>query len=138
MSFLLDTMVVSELAKHHRDRSLAAWLAGQDRRALHLSVVTLGEIEKGLALLRRRDNERADALAGWLDELVGRFRDRLLDVDARIARRWGRLAASAGHAGADLLIAATALEHDLTVVTRNVRHFAATGVRLVDPYGAFG
>ena len=138
MSFLLDTMVVSELAKRHRDRSVAAWLVGKDRRTLHLSVVTLGEIEKGLALLRRRDNERADTLARWLDELVSQFQDRLLDVDARIARRWAQLAASAGHAGADLLIAATALERDLAVVTRNVRHFAGTGVRLVDPYGASG
>jgi toxin FitB len=131
--FLLDTMVVSELAKQRRHPAVAAWIRAQDARSLHLSVLTLGEVERGIVLLQRRDSDRAAALRSWLDETVRRFQERMLGVDAAISRRWGRLAAELGHAGADLLIAATALERGFTVGTRNVRHFERTGVALINP-----
>jgi toxin FitB len=134
--FLLDTMVVSELGRQRRHSAVATWIRAQNARSLHLSVLTLGEIERGIVLLQRRDSERASVLRSWLDQTVRRFQERTLGVDAGISRRWGRLAAEFGHAGADLLIAATALERGLTVVTRNIRHFEHTGVALLDPYEA--
>ncbi|MFO8237047.1 MAG: PIN domain-containing protein [Prochlorococcaceae cyanobacterium] len=73
-------------------------------------------------------------MAGWLDQLLRLYDDRLLPVDVGVARRWGQLSAELGHDGADLLIAATALERGLTVVTRNLRHFTATGVETLDPW----
>jgi toxin FitB len=100
---------------------------------LYLSVVTIGEIEKGIAKQRRRDPAFARRLAAWLDGVLRHYAARVLPVDVNVARRWGRLADAHGHAGADLLIAATALEHGLTVVTRNTRHFERTGAVLLDP-----
>ena len=132
--FLLDTMVLSELRKRQRDANLVAWLGSVPESGLYLSVVTIGEIEKGIASVAGPDVAFARHLEAWLDTVLRGFADRILGIDVRIARRWGRLAAAHGHAGADLLIAATALEHGLTVVTRNLRHFAGTGAPLVDPF----
>ena len=100
---------------------------------LHLSVVTVGEIERGITQQQRNNPPFAQDLAHWLDRVLGWYGDRILPVDSATARRWGRLSAIHGHDSADLLIAATALEHGLTVVTRNVRHFEPTGVPVVDP-----
>lgn len=132
--FLLDTMVLSELRKRQRDPNLVAWLGAVPESSLHLSVVTIGEIEKGIARVAGRDATFARHLEAWLDAVLRGFADRILGIDVRIARRWGRLAAAHGRAGADLLIAATALEHGLTVATRNLRHFAGTGILVVDPF----
>ena len=101
---------------------------------LYLSVVTIGEVEKGIAKQQRRDPAFAERLADWLDGVLRYYATRILAVDLNVARRWGRLADAHGHAGADLLIAATAIEHGLAVVTRNVRHFEGTGVPLVNPF----
>jgi predicted nucleic acid-binding protein len=131
--FLLDTMILSELRKRRRDRQLVAWLEDARPVDLHLSVVTIGEVEKGIAKQRRLDPTFASRLATWLDSVLRHYESRILPVDIDVARRWGQLADAHSHAGADLLIAATALEHGLTVVTRNVRHFASTGVPLLDP-----
>jgi toxin FitB len=134
--YLLDTMVLSALRQRQRNPRLVAWLRAAPESDLFLSAITLGEVEKGIAAVTSRDPAFARRLAGWLDEVLRGFAARILPVDTVIARRWGRLAAAHGHAGADLLIAATALEHGLTVATRNVRHFAGTGVPLVDPFAA--
>jgi predicted nucleic acid-binding protein len=134
--FLLDTMVLSDLRKRQRDANLVAWLDTVPESSLHLSVVTIGEIEKGIAGVAGRDVVFARHLEAWLDTVLRSFADRILGIDVRSARRWGRLAAAHGHAGADLLIAATALEHGLTVATRNLRHFAGTGAPLVDPFAS--
>jgi len=91
-------------------------------------------IERGIAKVR--DSEFALALTRWLEELLRFYGDRILPVTPDIARRWGRLSADIGHEGADLLVAATAAAHGLTVATRNVRHFAPTGVRVFDPFKA--
>jgi predicted nucleic acid-binding protein len=96
--------------------------------------VTIGEIERGIERRRGADAAFAEALESWLDRTVSIYGNRILPIDAAIARRWGRLSARLGHDGADLLIAATALEHGLTVVTRNVRHFKPTGVAVIDPF----
>jgi toxin FitB len=132
--YLLDTMVLSELRKSRRDRSLVDWFAEVRATDVYLSVVTIGEVERGIAKQRRQDVAFAERLADWLDRVLRYYATRILAIDLSIARRWGRLADAHGHGGADLLIAATAIEHGLAVVTRNVRHFEGTGVPLVNPF----
>lgn len=131
--YLLDTMVLSDLRKRKRDPRLVAWLKDIRPGDLYLSVVTIGEVEKGIAKQRRLDPDFAARLAVWLDATLRDYEGRILPVGIAVARRWGQLADAHNRAGADLLIAATALEHGLTVVTRNVRHFASTGALLFDP-----
>ncbi|MYH10486.1 MAG: type II toxin-antitoxin system VapC family toxin [Gemmatimonadales bacterium] len=131
--FLLDTDVLSAHRRPDRTPAIANWLSSRRTVDLHLSVVSIGEIERGIARQRARDAAFAEALASWLDRVLRLYGDRILGIDAPTARRWGQLSASIGHQGADLLIAATALEHGLTVVTRNVRHYEPTGVPVLDP-----
>jgi predicted nucleic acid-binding protein len=101
---------------------------------LFISVLTLGEIERGIAAKARSDQASAASLQGWLDGVLLSYVDRILPVTAGIARRWGRLADRIGDEGVDLIIAATALEQGLAVVTRNERHFRSTGVTVVNPF----
>ena len=92
-------------------------------------------MERGLAQQKRRDPEFARDLADWMEQTTVSFADRVIAVDSAAARLWGRLSVDVGHFNVDLLIAATALVHGLTVVTRNVRHFEPTGVRVLNPFG---
>ncbi len=132
--YLLDTDVLSALRRRERDPAVARWLEAQRTTDLYLSVVTVGEVERGIERQRRRDPAFAEALAAWLDRVLAWYGDRVLGVDLPTARRWGQLSGALGHEGADLLIAATALEHGLTVVTGNTRHFAPTGVAVLNPF----
>jgi predicted nucleic acid-binding protein len=137
LSFLLDTCVLSELTRPTPHSRVSAWLGEQDAAALHLSVLTVGEIEKGVALLPRGMKKRS--LTTWLATLRSTYADRLLPVDSAIAAIWGRTAAAVQRRGrrlsvVDGLIAATALHHGLTVVTRNVADFQATGATLLNPW----
>src|SRR4051794_4541814 len=129
-------MVLSALRQRERNQNLVAWLQAVSESDLFLSVITLGEVERGIAAVTPRDPAFAQRLVVWLDEVLRRFAPRILPVNIATARRWGRLAAAHGHGGADLLLAATALEHGLTVATSNMRHFLGTGVALVDPLAA--
>jgi predicted nucleic acid-binding protein len=113
---------------------LAAGFRASRPRALFLSAITVGEMERGIGRQRALHPVFAETLASWLEQTLDRFSDRILCIDTRIARRWGQLSARLGHDNANLLIAATALEHDLTVVTRNIRHFQPTGARVEDPF----
>ena len=131
---LLDTVVLSELRKTRPSAKVLAWLQKQQPDQLFISVVSLGEIERGIVKARKTQAEFANRLTDWLEDLVLLYSDRILPVSALIARRWGRLSAELGHDGADLLIAATALDHSLTVATRNVRHFAPSGAGVVNPF----
>ena len=133
--FLLDTDVLSALRRRERHPGIVRWVEGQRTADLYLSVVTVGEVERGIAQQQRHNADFARELALWLDRVLGWYGDRVLPVDIGTARRWGQLSATLGHEGADLLIAATALEHGLTVVTRNVRHFEPTGVGVLVPGG---
>ena len=133
MSFLLDTNVVSEI-RRGRDQHVRAWVEGVEDVDLHLSVLTLGEIRKGIELLRGRDPAQAEVFASWLHELGTRFSDRIVPIDARIAEEWGRLNATAPRNTVDSLIAGSARVHGLTVVTRNTRDFEDCGVQLLDPW----
>jgi predicted nucleic acid-binding protein len=117
---------------------VVAWIARQQHDDLFLSVVSIGEIERGIARQRSTDAAFAEELATWLKRLLRLHRERLLAMDLPVARRWGQLSAALGHDSADLLIAATALEHGLTVVTRNLRPFTPTGVATLDPWQGEG
>ncbi len=136
--FLLDTNVVSELVKPRPEARVKGWIDATDERLLYLSVLTLGEIRKGIAKLA--DRGRRVALETWLDsDLMLRFAHRILAIDQAVADRWGRLAAEAAIAKAplpviDALLAATALHHDLTLVTRNTKDAARTRVSLFNPW----
>jgi len=132
--FLIDTMVLSELRLRQRDSGVVAWISRQRPEDCFLSVVSIGEIKRGIARKRASDAGFVEQLAGWLDQLLRLYGDRLLPVDVGVARRWGLLSAEIGHGGADLLIAATALERGLMVVTRNLRHFEPTGVAIINPW----
>ncbi len=132
--FLIDTVVLSELRKRERNPNVVNWISSQRTTDLYLSVVSVGKIERGIAQQRNKNPRFAVALASWLDKLLTLYGERVLPIDLAISRRWGRLSATIGHNGADLLIAATALEHGLSVVTRNVRHFEPTGVPVIDPF----
>ncbi|MDE2903535.1 MAG: type II toxin-antitoxin system VapC family toxin [Chloroflexota bacterium] len=132
--YLLDTNVVSALRRPDRHPAPAAWLRDQRPSDVYLSVVTVAEIEHGVARQMPQDPAFARELATWMERTLAGFADRLLGVDVPTARRWGRLSATLGHSGADLLIAATALEHGLTVVTRNTRHFHPTGAPVLNPF----
>ncbi len=132
---LLDTVVLSELRKSRPAPAVLEWLGTFREEELFLSVVSLGEIERGIALKRAHDPQFATLLADWLDVLQRSHADRILPVTPAIARRWGNLSARLGNGGADLLIAATALTHGLSVATRNVKHFEPSGVKVINPFG---
>ena len=132
--YILDTNVISAVRRPDRAPKVAAWLQGKAEQDLCLSVITLGEIERGIRQQETRDPDFARDLRAWLDRTVLLFSDRLLPFEAEDARIWGRLSAEIGHNGADLMIAASALRHAATVVTGNTRDFAPTGVALEDPF----
>ena len=133
MKFLLDTDVLSASRRPERAVALADWLKSKPEEDLYLSVVTLGEVERGIALQAGRQPEFAPELRAWIDRTVRLFADRLLPFGPEEARIWGRLSAKLGHDGADLQIAATALAQGAIVVTGNVSDFEPTGVKVENP-----
>lgn len=134
MSFLLDTNVVSELRKAQPDPAVSEWIGRTDSVELYLSVLVVGEIRQGVDRLRRRgDIAQADDLERWLGALRRDFSERLLPVSVAIAERWGALNAVSPLAVVDGLVVATALEHDLILVSRDEPGWE-TGVRLFNPW----
>ena len=135
MSYLIDTNILSEVRKGPRcDPGVAAWYASIDDSDLYLSPLVLGEIRKGLESVRSRDPLKATALGRWLGEVETAFDDRILPIDARIADQWGRMSAIRTVPVIDGLLAATALAHGLTLVTRNDRDVAGLGVATLNPF----
>ena len=138
--FLLDTNCISELVRVKPEPRVLEWMEAADEGLLYLSVLTLGEIRKGLAVLPQ--SKRRTHLEAWLEvELQARFSGRILPIDAAVADRWGVLAADAKRKGKalstiDALLAATALHYNLTVVSRNVSDFANTQVPVLNPWEA--
>jgi toxin FitB len=132
--FLIDTVALSELRKPQRDPMVVKWFEQQRATDLFLSVISIGEIERGIARQRAADPSFAGALADWLDRVLTLYGDRVVPFDLRAARRWGALSAALGNDSADLMIAATAIEHGLIVVTRNVSDFEPSGVAVIDPF----
>ena len=135
MSYLVDTNVVSELRKGRRcDPGVASWFAAASSEDLFLSVLTIGEIRKGIESIRRRDARAAEALELWLGDVVAAHADRILPVDEVIAQQWGRFNVPDPLPVLDGLLAATASVHGLTLVTRNVRDVERTGVSCLNPF----
>jgi len=136
LSWLLDTVTLSELRKDNRNPGVARWFDDHIDDALFVACVTFGEIERGIVRARSSDPAFAMRLELWLNRVIVDFGDRALPFTTPVAIQWGRLSAHLNRFDADLEIAATALVHNLTVVTRNVRHFEPTGVRVVNPWEA--
>lgn len=138
--FILDTNVVSELRKSKAgkcDRNVASWASRVSTESLFISAITLLELETGVALVQRRGARQGALLRTWMDQhVLPAFSGRVLPVDTTVARRCAGLHVPDPRSDRDALIAATALVHDMTVVTRNVGDFAATGVRLLNPWEA--
>ncbi len=132
--YLRNTVVVSETRRTRADDGVMAFLGAADADALFLSVLTLGELRKGVAARRRADPAAADRLGAWVDGIETTFADRVLPIDATAARLWGEIAVGRTLPVVDTLIAATALARGFTLVTRNTRDVAATGVALLDPW----
>ena len=136
MNYLVDTNVLSELRKRGRaNPAVVDWFRKRKSEELFLSVLTLGELRRGIERIRRRDPTSATALEHWLSRTVDAFSSRIIGVDRAIAERWGHLGTPDPVPAIDALIAATALERDLVVVTRNVKHISGTGARFFDPFG---
>lgn len=131
---LLDTVVLSELRKSRPSPKVVQWLKQHQDSDFFLSVVSLGEIERGIEKERETEPDFAHELTRWLEDLQRLYANRVLPITAPIARKWGQLSAQLGHDGADLLIASTALVHGMAVATRNTRHFEATRVAVVNPF----
>ena len=130
--YLLDTNVISETRKSRPDAGVIAFLSAAGAESLFLSVLTLGELRKGVALKRRTDSVAAVHLGMWVEGIETNFADRILHIDSATASRWGELSAGRSLPVIDMLIAATALSRDLTLVTRNTRDFDSTGALLID------
>lgn len=131
---LLDTNVVSETRRREPHAGVLQVLGSISPNQIFLSVITIGELRRGIVAKRRSDPAAAATIEHWVDELQSRFADRVLPIDLPIANRWGELTAPGAVPVIDALLAATAVEHDLTVITRNVRDFTRFPVDLVDPW----
>ncbi|KAA1182447.1 type II toxin-antitoxin system VapC family toxin [Rhizobium tropici] len=130
--YLVDTNVVSEIRRGNSQAIM--WLRSVDPSTIYLSVITLGEIMRGIALKRKSDPRTAAHLDEWLRKLRHDHRNRILPITDQIAVEWGRIAAQRPRGDADGLIAATAIVHDLIVVTRNIGDFDDTGASIVNPW----
>ncbi|WP_089718160.1 type II toxin-antitoxin system VapC family toxin [Candidatus Entotheonella palauensis] len=137
MSFLLDTNVISELRKGSRCNSFVAnWFDTIEDHEVYLSVLVIGEIRKGIELVRRNDHLTAARLEHWLQQIVDQYSDRILPIDQSVAEEWGRLNAPNPLPTIDALLAATAKIHHFVLATRNVDDIKRTGVSYINPFDA--
>lgn len=134
VNYLLDTNVVSETRKKNADARVLAFLNGVDSSSLYLSVLTIGELRKGVAVKKRQDPAAGKSLAAWVEGLEAGFAERILGIDLAIARRWGEWSSDRPRPVIDTLLASTAFEHSLTLVTRNTQHVRDLPVKVHDPW----
>jgi predicted nucleic acid-binding protein len=139
VSLLLDTNVISELRKGSRAAvSVLEWFEGVAEEEIHLSVLVVGELRRGIERVRTRDARQAAALETWLRQVAREHAERILPVDSRVAEEWGRLTALRSGSVIDTLMAATALVFGLVLVTRNTKDVAWTGVSCLNPFDPSG
>jgi len=139
LSYLIDTNVLSELRKKDRcDRHVRSWFEQTAEDEIYLSVLTIGELRRGIESVQRRDKAQAAALNTWLLALAETFGQKILSVDTAVAEEWGRMNVPNPLPVIDGLLAATAKVHNLTLVTRNTRDIDRTGVRCLNPFGIQG
>ena len=135
---MIDTDVISEIRKRARaNEGVAKFFrqAAKDDSALYISAVTVGELRRGIELIRHRgDTAQAERLEAWLAQILREFHDNILDLDEAVAQVWGHLRVPHPENALDKQIAATALIHDLTLVTRNEKHSATTGAKVLNPF----
>lgn len=137
MNYLLDTCVISELVKNSPDKNVLDWLKNTPAERLYLSVITIGEIRKGL--LKLPDSKRKDLLTNWLNSLLEDYQNRILTIDLTVAENWGSIQGKAEKEGnsmpsIDSLIAAIAYTYNLVLVTRNVSDFKTCGIPIKNPW----
>lgn len=134
MKYLLDTNVLSEVRRPRGDVGVKRWISSVPARDLYLSVLTLGEVRRGIGLLRRRDSAQADIYEAWLVTVLRDYADRILPADAEVAEEWGWMNVPDPISIVDGLMAATAKVRNMTFVTRHTADVARTGARLLDPF----
>lgn len=134
--YLLDTNVLSETRKTRMDEGVVAFLSGSEEASLFVSVLTLGELRRGVEVKRRSDPAAAESLKKWVDGIETTFAERILPIDLAAARIWGEQSAGRTLPVVDTLIAATAISNGLTLVTRNTRDVEGTSVPLINPWKA--
>jgi toxin FitB len=138
MNYLLDTCLISELAKSEPSKNVVNWILSANETSFYISVLTFGELHKGIAKLP--ESKKKEALRIWVeDELRNRFQNRIIGIDMQVSIIWGKILGIAEKKGSpmpaiDSLIAATGLAHDLTVVTRNISDMEQSGVKLLNPW----
>lgn len=132
--FLLDTMVLSEMRRQSPNSAVVSWYDAVDSDDLFISAMTIGEIQKGICLLEKKTKKEALSLKNWLSAIISGYANHILPVTWEIAKEWGNISCALGNSNADNLIAATAKIHNLTVVTRNIKHFQLTCVPCVNPW----
>ncbi len=135
MGYLVDTNVLSELRKNSRcDENVLNWFDSTEKRNIYISVLTIGEVRKGIEKIQKRDQVAAKSLEKWLQEIEKNAQGRILPVTNAIANRWGIINAGDPLPVIDSLLAATAIEHDLTLVTRNIADVQRSGAKLLNPF----
>jgi toxin FitB len=134
VKYLLDTNVLSEVRRPRGDANVKRWISTVPAEDLYLSVLTLGEVRRGIGLLGRRDRAQAEVYEAWLSTILRDYEDRVLPIDAEAAEEWGRINVPDPISIVDGLMAATAKVRNMTFVTRNTADVARTGVRLLNPF----
>ncbi len=138
MNYLLDTCVISELLKPRPSQKVVTWIDSIEEEKLYISVITIGEFEKGISKLP--SSSKKDRISDWLNEdLLIRFKGRILDLDVNTLIKWGQMVANLENQGrkipaVDSLITATVLQHDLCLVTRNIQDFQNCGIKILNPW----
>jgi hypothetical protein len=134
LQYLLDTNILSETRKKQANEKVISFLSAAEPSSLYISVLTLGELRKGVALKKQSDADAAKKIAAWVDGLEFSFGDRILGIDTDTAKLWGELSAERPRPVVDTLLAATAVVHDLAFVTRNTGDVKDIKLRLVNPW----